>query len=184
MEFKKYKLTNGNTVKVFYDQDSKNPRKDFFNNLGTMLCWHRRYDLGDEHNYEVPENIEAFKKKLDARIFLPLYLYDHSGQTISTKPFGCRWDSGQVGFIYVSRKKLLEEYGGKRVTKKMLETAEKVILAEVELYDSYIRGDVYGFKEYDADGKEVDSGYGFYGDGDPNKNGMADYFSAPIECEL
>jgi hypothetical protein len=121
---------------------------------------------------------------LDAKIVMPLYLYDHSGQTISTKPFGCRWDSGQVGFIYVSRKKLLEEYGGKKVTKKMLETATKVLLAEVEVYDHYIRGDVYGFKEYDADGKEVDSCYGFYGEDDPNKNGMADYFSAPIECEL
>ena len=184
MEIKKYKLTNGNTVKVFYDQDSKNPRKDFFNNLGTMLCWCQRYDLGDDHEYEFPENIEAFKKQLDARIFLPLYLYKHGGLTISTTPFDCDYDSDQVGFIYVSRKKLLEKYGGKRVTEKMLETAEKVILSEVELYDSYIRGDVYGFKEYDADGEEVNCCYNFYGDNDPNKNGMVDHFSAPIECEL
>ena len=183
MEIKKYKLTNGNTVKVFYDQEPSNPRKDF-DNLGTMVCWHHKYRLGDEHLYERPENLRASLKELDAKIVLPLYLYDHSGQTISTKPFGCRWDSGQVGFIYVSRKKLLEEYGGKKVTKKMLEKAEKVILSEVELYDSYIRGDVYGFKEYDADGEEIDSYCGFYGDNDPNKNGIVDHFSAPIECEL
>jgi hypothetical protein len=35
-------------------------------------------------------------------VVLPLYLYDHSGLTISTSPFSCRWDSGQVGYIHTT----------------------------------------------------------------------------------
>jgi len=40
-----------------------------------------------------------------------LYLYDHSGITMSTSPFSCPWDSGQVGFAYVDRATVEREWG-------------------------------------------------------------------------
>ena len=45
-----------------------------------------------------PELIGLCKSKV---AILPLYLYDHSGLTMSTNDFGDRWDSGCVGFIYM-----------------------------------------------------------------------------------
>ena len=48
---------------------------------------------------------------LDKYVILPLYLYDHSGITMSTSVFSCPWDSGQVGWIYAEKKKLIEETG-------------------------------------------------------------------------
>lgn len=78
-------------------------------------------------------------------IMLPLYLYSHSGITISTGPFGCRWDSGQVGWIYVTKEKVREEYGWENLSKKRIETIEGYLKAEVETYDRFISGQVYRY---------------------------------------
>lgn len=37
------------SIKVSYDNDPRNPRHN--DNNGEMVCWHRKYNLGDEHNY-------------------------------------------------------------------------------------------------------------------------------------
>lgn len=50
-EFAKYEK-DGKVLRIFYDDTPENPRE--WDNLGTMVCWHRRYDLGDEHNYSDP----------------------------------------------------------------------------------------------------------------------------------
>ncbi|SHF15500.1 hypothetical protein SAMN02745133_01946 [Desulforamulus putei DSM 12395] len=34
---------------IFHDEDAENPRE--WDNLGTMVCWHRRYNLGDQHRF-------------------------------------------------------------------------------------------------------------------------------------
>lgn len=39
-------------------------------------------------------------------VVLPLYLYDHGGITMNTGGFSDPWDSGQVGFIFVSKEKI------------------------------------------------------------------------------
>jgi hypothetical protein len=55
-------ICNGD-VRAVIRQDSSgwfDPRVDQ-DNLGTMICWHRRYSLGDSHKHE---DYEAFKKDL------------------------------------------------------------------------------------------------------------------------
>lgn len=96
-------------------------------------------------------------------IMLPLYLYDHSGITMSTGPFSCPWDSGQVGFIYITREQILKEYGWKVITTKRREQIVKYLIADVEIYDQYLTGDVYGYMVEDNDGEDIDSCWGFYG---------------------
>lgn len=153
------------TAEIFQDEDPRNPRTDY-DNFGTMVCFHGRYDLGDKHDIRL-EDIgggealdEYLRKKLHAVVILPLYLYDHSGITIRTSSFSCPWDSGQVGFIYVSREKAVEEFGN--LTKAKFKKIEALLESEVETYDQYLCGDVYGYvlKDY---GKEVESCWGFYG---------------------
>jgi hypothetical protein len=49
-------------IQVFIDEDPPNPRKEF-DNFGHMICFHRRYDLGDKHNLSVEEAKELSKGK-------------------------------------------------------------------------------------------------------------------------
>ncbi len=183
---------------VRYDEYAESPREWY--NLGKMVCFHGRYTLGDEHNYNSPEvffldllensqdelladdgftsrlyyfwkqeivdngdladglaiqflgimedetypklgdefpaarfgrmiaeadsawideflndaeegELQDILDSLDKYIILPLFLYDHSGITMSTGPFSCPWDSGQVGWIYASKKTFIDETG-------------------------------------------------------------------------
>ena len=165
-------------LKVVHDSSADSPRS--WDNLGKMICFHGRYDLGDKHNYNADdysgwgEMEKAIIKEENPAVILPLYMYDHSGISISTSPFGCRWDSGQIGFVLVSKKQALEEFGGVRVSSKKKVKIESIIEAEVETYTQYVEGEVYGFQIIDEDNEVIDSCYGFYGT-DFATNGMLDY---------
>jgi hypothetical protein len=170
----------GLTIEIEQDQDPESPRS--WDNLGTMVLFHKRYNLGDKaegatgHGFksqdysswaELQEAIEARHKPV---VILPLYLYDHSGLRIKVGSFQghlpqghAEFDSGQIGFIFVSREAALKEYGGKKLTAKKLAQAQKVLEGEVETYDQYLRGDVYGYTVKDAAGEHLDSCWGFYG---------------------
>lgn len=51
-----YAATEGRrTLIVEQDDDPANPRKDC-NPFGRMICWHRRYSLGDDHGFNSPED--------------------------------------------------------------------------------------------------------------------------------
>lgn len=169
------------------DDGPESPRE--WDNFGTMVCFHDRYDLGDKHDYNSPEQfwlslaeeltgeecekleeleLEALQKLVDDKIvILPLFLYDHSGITMKTSPFGCQWDSGQVGYIYITYEKIKEEYSLKKISKNAIEKAKKLLVAEIETYDQYLTGDVYTIvKEvYGTDKEQIDYDCvgGFYG---------------------
>lgn len=111
-------------------------------------------------------------------VFLPLYLYDHSGITMNTGGFSDRWDSGQVGYIYTDKKTIMET-GGKlqnengncvKITdRNWKKAAYQWMEGEVEVYNQYLTGEVYGIitEEYDADTddwEEKDSCWGFFND--------------------
>jgi hypothetical protein len=138
-----------------------------------MVCWHRKYDLGDKHDYADPA---AFREDVDfdACVVLPIFMYDHSGITIRTTPFDCPWDSGQIGWIYCDANRLREDFAGDR------DKAMEALESDVAVYDDYLTDNVYGFiveerDQDDVDGWDVvDSCWGFYGD-DIHTNGMADY---------
>jgi hypothetical protein len=171
---KQYK---GYTINIELDRDPASPRE--WDNLGTMACSHNNYILGDTqlpdhymddygyaHYFESWKDVEKWlRKDNDIAIILPLQLYDHSGITMSIGS-SRGWDSGQVGFIYVTKETLRKEYSIKRVTKAILEKAEQVLRAEVDAYDQYLRGDVYGYAiDTDNDtGWVGDSCWGYFGD--------------------
>lgn len=45
-------------LKISYDDFPTDPRRDW-DNFGTMCCWHRRYNLGDEHSHDDPQELMA-----------------------------------------------------------------------------------------------------------------------------
>jgi hypothetical protein len=150
------------TLEIVNDEDPMNPRTEF-DHVGKMVCFHGHYDLGDKHNFADPDEFHESSDFKNAVVKLPLYLLDHSGISMSTGSFNDPWDSGQVGYILMSREAALENWGKKRLTKKVLELAKKCLEAEVEEYNQYLTGDVYGYIVKDADGEQVDSCWGFYG---------------------
>lgn len=173
-------------LKIYRDDCPDDPRD--WDNLGTMVCWHRRYNLGDRHDFATPDDFQEWTKDEGLAVILPLYLYDHSGITISTEgwryPYNDRWDSGQVGWIYVTKDRLRREYGVKRITKRIIRRAEDALRGEVETYDLYLRGEVYGFAVYETDGwTKIDSCGSFFGD-NPVQNGMMDYIPEEFRDKL
>lgn len=162
-------LDNGNTVRIMIDNDPQDPRD--WDNLGRIASWHRRYSF-DERDHETLEGFDSqeFTKWLESTnaIYLPLYLYDHSTLAISTQSWIGRaqhaeWDSGQIGYIFVSLEEVREEHDWTRVSRKRREQIEKHLTAEVETLNQALTGTVLGYDVKDRDGEAVDSCWGFYG---------------------
>lgn len=211
------------TLEVMNDDCPESPRE--WDNVCTMVCWHSHYDLGDKHSFDNPDEFmqhlyldvtgkhwcddhdsddwqDVYKalKETDLVLIKQINMYDHSGITVSTSsgyPYNDRWDAGMVGFIYVTKKTVFKEYVD--ITEEnWKERADKSLEGEMETYDQYLRGDVYGFtltrktmeqetcphcgeviREYEED-EEVDSCWGFYGDC-IEENGIFDNLSSHLE---
>lgn len=107
----------GYTVEIHPDHDAENPRTWCSSTLCTR---HRRRTFGGEMLPNDPATIEeAFTEHLADRglterdvIWLPVYGFEHSGLALGCTPFRDRWDSGQLGYIYMSRADTSREYGG------------------------------------------------------------------------
>lgn len=144
----------GYTITIEIDTDVVNPRENY-DHASKMISWHKNYRLGDVHTWGV-DSFKAFMEAHPEHLYLPIYLYDHSGITISTTSFRDHWDSGQVGWIYMEATTLDSEFGGDRTR------AGGYLKSEVEEYDTYIRGEVYGYI-VKKDGEELESCWGLYG---------------------
>jgi hypothetical protein len=154
----------GYEIEIWQDIDVgdwNNPR--VWEPLGHMICAHSRYELGDEQinssDYNSWEEIEQeLKNDPEVLLWIPLYLYDHGGITMSTKPFSCGWDSGQVGFIYMTHEAATNFNN--------VEDMENCLLDEVKTYSAWLEGDVVGYFVKDSDGEILDSCGGYVGDYD------------------
>jgi len=151
----------GYTVEIHQDDDPQNPRTDM-DNLGSMVAFHRDYTIGDKHTFKSADEVMAHIKATKA-VWLPVYLFDHSGLTVRTTPFSCPWDSGQVGVIFAEREKVLKEYSKRALTRALRAKVEGVLRGEVETFDQMLTGEVYGYV-VKKDGKTEESCWGFYGD--------------------
>jgi len=171
----------GYIIKIIPSDGSDNsPRDD--DNFGTMVCFHNRYTLGDDipkklgFTVDIDELKEIIQRK-DV-VALPIYMYDHSGIGISTSnsryPFNCPWDSGQIGYIYATYEDIRKNWSGKRVTKKMLDRVLEILQSEVNVYNDYLTGNVYGYVVEDKEGNHLDSCWGYIGDYDAKEG--------PLDC--
>lgn len=173
---KKYEL------KIEQDQDPMNPRTDW-DNITTMVCFHRNYNLGDKTEYKSSDfdSWEDLKKQIESDnkvLFIkPLYMYEHSGITISTSPFSCQWDSGQIGWVFITEKKLNLMCG--KEFKRDEETLNCITNSEVKNYDEFLTGNVYQYTIYEIEtcslGHEhksvVESCGSYYDEGDCTDEG-------------
>lgn len=218
-----YKAENDKAVlSIHYDQDVESPRKAF-DNLGTMLTWTRNYHSPDTNDYSEPRdflqglaeefyagdtyNLDNWTDKqlmtlIEKHVFiLPVYKYEHGGIAYSTGSFKGRahhaeWDSGQVGWIFVTKEAVRKEWSVKRISPGLQEKVLKNLKGEVAVYSAYANGEVYGFTlekkiaictdgecigvctcgsdDVTVELKEIDSCWGFYGS-DFKTNGVAEH---------
>jgi len=184
---KNIKLKSGKVLKVIQDDMAESPRS--WDNLSKMIFFGKHSHLGDSHNFKsndyegFEEMKSAIVKELDAAVIVPIYGYSHGSLTISTKPFSCQWDSGQLGFAVVTKEDIRKNYSIKRVTKKYVEKAEKHIEGEVETLEQFISNEIYGFILEDENEEEIDSCWGFYGD-NVLENGIIDNFDKDTADEV
>lgn len=149
-------------AEILLDEYPENPR-DMYDHDTTIVYSSSRYCLGDENiapeDFVMPDNVYAF----------PVYAYVHSGVELSLSrdvtaldPQG--WDSGQSGWMYISKDKAASEA-----------EAFELCAGELNEFEAYLNGDVYGYRLYavpdDADPdtvevdecRELDSCWGYYG---------------------
>lgn len=106
--------------------------------------------------------------------WMPLWIYEHGGVTIScgkrTGQYADRWDSCCAGWIIAMKDDVLRETDAKKGDWR--ENATNIMEADVEIFDQYLRGEVFGYESFvgedDVDGEtewiDDESCWGFYGD--------------------
>jgi hypothetical protein len=190
-------------VEVHYDTVEESPRDPAYNDtFGTMVGWHDRYNLSDEDadyrgKREFLESMssqyylrtEILERAADyvlldhirkEHIILPVYMHEHGGVKLGTNvdKFTDKWDSGWVGWIFVSKEDAKREFGVSKLGKLSFRKAEDLLRSEVETYSNYLNGDVFRVsileKREDGEEVELDSCGGFYG-WDNYQNGAMDY---------
>jgi hypothetical protein len=159
----------GVVVEIYYDTDPESPAE--WENLGEITYNKSARTRLGYVGKTADEDAEIARKVRDGEyIGIPVWAYVHSGATVQaawSNPFGCPWDSGRSGWVYVPKAKVLEEFSRKRMSPELLAKVHEILRAEVKVFDQYLRGDVYGFrvldKRSDPEGMEVDACWGFYG---------------------
>jgi hypothetical protein len=157
----------GLTVQIFYDDMPDSPRQ--WDNLSHLALSHENYTLANEADIDFnaygswDELQDALKHEYGAKIILPVQGYEHGGLAISVSESHDAWDGGQLGFVYCTAEDIKREYHVQRVSAKLRREIVQVLTSEVEVYNDYINGNVYGYVILDEDGEELDSCWGIYG---------------------
>jgi hypothetical protein len=110
-------------------------------------------------------------------------MYEHGNVAFSTNSFSCRWDSGQIGWIYISKEDARKEWGWDRLTNSRRSDIYKWMEGEVETYSDFANGNVYYYNIDNSNGDHVGSCGGFYGY-DHDASGLLEYAQNAIDCYI
>lgn len=165
---------NNQVLRIEQDNFPVDPRSN--DNLGRMVMSHKRYNLPNEIDLDF-NRFSSFDEvenhivdEYNPVAILPIYMYDHSGISISTSltyPYNDSWDAGQVGFIFANKEDL-EKMG---LEDRTPDDVSEMLRNEVTEYDHYLRGDCYSYTLSTLDicdkckhksSEVVDSSGGFY----------------------
>jgi hypothetical protein len=175
----------GLVIKIINDDSGcGNPRDDFQGT--TFALFHNRYSLPNDtdvrtENFGGWDEVEAYlREEYDIVALSAVRGYDHGELCLSTSTAGCfsdRWDSGMAGFVFITRAQQ-EEMG---TPDNLL---QEVIDQDLEAYDMWGRGHVYGYVVETEDGEHLDSCWGYVGDYDgyvlEEARSMADWHADKI----
>lgn len=150
---------------VAHDEDCENPREH--SNVSVMWFFHGRHsNLGDKKDVKAEdfdgweEMAEHLRTEEGALHIAPVFMYEHSGRSLSLGAFGDRWDSGQLGLMWTTKEKLAETVGENATDEQIM----KAYATELEEYNRWIEGDCWWYRlvspppgfDPDAAGMSVD----------------------------
>lgn len=173
-------VKSGLRVKLIADADAAAPNEWRDDALFIVTTHNRYFEL--RHNGMNAAECEDDKDLARDYHVFRLNAYIHGGVALSLSnsgQFSDPWDSGQIGFVYVSK----SEWRYRERTIKKCVSARKAADGYVETWNQYLSGDVWGYvieteteRETetddtdgagdgagDGDGELVDSCWGFYG---------------------
>jgi hypothetical protein len=115
-----------------------NPRE--WENLGTLIGWHRSFGSPDACEFATPQEFRAWWADNGAGgMCLPVFMLDHGGQAFSVHDFNDSWDSGQFGVIYATAERIAKMgYGPDEP-----ELIKSTLAEEVEVFNQWQQGLIY-----------------------------------------
>jgi hypothetical protein len=156
---------------IRYSPNPGSPRD--WDNLATFITSSRKYySIDSNHDLErilretakEAKNLEDHQQKfcqgvaeeLKAKIAFisPISKYEHSGVCYSLGATS-GWDSGVVGFCFVTKERL-------KSLKILKKDIQKTVAEELSRYNTYINGLMYDFMLLNEEGEEKDSGVEFF----------------------
>lgn len=172
------------TVNIIPDECAESPRE--WDNLGTIYSNHRNWNpdghtmdeiLKDDAEY-IQDLRSDFKRDY---VYFAIHMMDHSSYAFSLASIDAKrnnyagyymgFDCGTFGVMAVSKAKIRQEYGCKRITKKIMERVESCLNGEIKTFEAYANGYVYGFEVEDENGDVIDSCWGFFDSDDAMEQG-------------
>lgn len=183
IEYKNY------LINVYQDTDCESPRDscDF-----TSHFWNnsRRYTFDSRRESSIEDIVDEkglSKDFIDSHIFVKVYIYSHSGESISTSSFGDPWDSGMFGILAEDKDEIRKEFGVKRISKKLHQMIIDRLEREVEEVNQWLQGECYGYEITPLGDTEdvLDSCWGLIGDyHDEDSYMLHDYAMPFIDVEV
>lgn len=170
-------------LQIVWDNDAPSPRKDM-DPLGELVILNGEWKhLGDPHNYYDWDHLYQFirDESVSGLLHYPVMVYPRMGSAEITlgKENDRHVAYGEHGQYLLPHKQLREEYKVKRVSRRVKNIARKIMEAEIDLYNQWLGGYVYG-AVLQEEGETVDSLWGLY---KIDLTGLQDFFSDKY-CEF
>ena len=156
-------------LRIYLDELSMNYETLVGDYAPKIATWHRRYCIDVDGREEFGDKSDFKEWAKENRVFYKhVFMMDHGLQYISTSPYSCPWDSGHVGFVYVTRD-ILNGWCGdnwKRISKKRKASILDQLTSHVKYVSAWMEGQVFGYEleesieEYE---KVIDSCWGIVG---------------------
>ena len=164
------------SCRVEPDTSPQSPRD--WCNLWHLCLSHKKYSIGDQDaavdfkQFSSWDEVEDFlKTERKACCIEPVSMTDHSSISLYRGKPKDSWDSGTVGFAYVTEKDLVECYGEKWQSR--LKDIYNALDMELEAYTQYLNGEVWCCIVRDRHGNVVDSCGDFYSISEAEEYGKA-----------
>lgn len=160
-----YKDDSGHFFRLFYDEHSDSPRLNDY--VTTILTWERNHLSPDENNdtfeefaekhgvdvskeWDLDSVIDAMKK--EGYYATPVYALHHGVSHYSIHDFHDKYDSGVVGIAFCKRQGGLPDDDDR---------LKAIIDREVETYDAWKNGEVYGITLLNQNETALDKSAGY-----------------------
>ena len=162
----------GITIKMQYSEVEQNPRRAWrrasklvTGNTGRLSGLSDLTMPNKMYAHSLSKTINNFAKawgiNRDDMVVLGICAIDHGEISIAVTPHRCVFDKEYSGFIYENKQDLYVEFGVKRITKKIQQTVERRLRAELTELVQWANGEV-GELVIEKDGKAVDWRGGLY----------------------